>query len=134
MHQKSIEMLNRKKDPNYSVISGYVPNELIEQVKEVMRETRLTQNEALEHALRIWLSSRKKIKDIHQLVEENLEALAADGFSREMLKSIIDRKMLPTAPDFVKIIAVLELGEQEAKQIWDATYTRSVNNEFAKPS
>lgn len=52
----------KRDDPNYSQVSGFVPKELALQFKATCTLQEVTQSEALETALRLWLEQVKKGK------------------------------------------------------------------------
>ncbi len=126
--------LNKKTDPRYKSISGYIPVEMLERIKEVMQETGLDQNEALESAFKTWLGDADEAKDIKELVSKNYETLKEKGFSEAKLNQIKDGEMLPTTPDFARIIELLDLEEYKARRVWNATYSREFENERDKSS
>ena len=53
---------DRKRDPNFKSISGFIPAELSLKIKEKMKERGLTQNELLEEACHMWLTGSSQFK------------------------------------------------------------------------
>lgn len=52
----------KRDDPNYAQVSGFVPKELALQFKATCTLQEVTQSEALEKAIKIWLEQVKKGK------------------------------------------------------------------------
>ena len=58
-----IQMVDRKRDPNYGQVNIYIPKTLIKRFKKVCVDLELNQSEAGEQALLEWLDS-KELGDI----------------------------------------------------------------------
>ena len=54
--------MTRRNDPDYLQISGYVPKEIGKQFKMKCLDMEITQTEALEQALQLWVKSLEKPK------------------------------------------------------------------------
>lgn len=52
----------KRDDPKYSQVSGFVPKELALQFKATCTLQEVTQSEAIEDALKLWLEQVKKRK------------------------------------------------------------------------
>ena len=134
---KKLEMPDRRRDPGYKNISGYVTLDVFNRVKQKALEHGLKTSEALEEALLVWLGdiqpSQPKAKDVYDLVAQNLEVLKSD-FDEEKLNQIIQKEFLPTPADFSRITEILGLDEVEARRIWNATYTMNKNYESINTS
>jgi len=61
---------------------------------------------------------------IHELVRQNINKLRRHTGIKN-LKQIGDGEVLPTAVDFAKIVALLEIPEEEQKTIWQNTFNPS---------
>ncbi|MGB3204731.1 MAG: hypothetical protein WBB28_07085 [Crinalium sp.] len=62
-HQPISNSLVIKRDsPNYAQVSGYVPKELALRFKILCTSEEISQSEALEEAVAIWIEKREKLK------------------------------------------------------------------------
>jgi hypothetical protein len=53
-------LATKRDDPNYSQVSGYIPKEIALRFKVACTEQEITQSEALEEAVLLWLEKRLK--------------------------------------------------------------------------
>lgn len=130
---KRQNMADRKRDPRFGNVTGYIPKELVSRFKEAMRSRGLTQHEAIEAAIRNWLGDETS-NDIHELVANNFDTLVTEGMDKKKLNAIARKEFLPTPQDFGRIIGILELEEEKAHEIWNKTYCRKEDHEFIKSS
>ena len=120
-------MADRKRGGNYKHIGGYIAPEVISRFKQAARDRDLSQNEAMEEALLMWIERDAGIpKDIHDYVARNLDKLRDSGV--KSLAAIAKREALPTKPDFCKIAAALGIEAEEKRQLWELTYTQATDN------
>lgn len=116
-------MADRRRNPEYKNLSGYLPIELISQVKEIAHTRNITQSEALEQALIAWVAeANSPPKDIYELVAQNLGTLKESGIAPTNLTAIARKEVMPTPVDFCKIVGILKLEEEEQKRLWNRTY------------
>lgn len=122
MCQQIILMADRRRSGDYKHIGGYVAPELIDRFKQAVSERGMSQSEAMEEALLMWIEKEYVLppKDIHELVARNLELLRDSGV--KSLTAIAKREALPTRPDFCKIAAALGLPDEEKKRLWELAY------------
>lgn len=50
----------RRADPSYSQVSGYLPKELVIRFKVVCTQKEISQTDALEKAIALWLEQNEK--------------------------------------------------------------------------
>ena len=126
-------MTGRKNDPNYKVISGYVPKDLAQRVRQVAKERGITLHKFLEEASIMWLRGgiNPEPGTIFELVAHNLSQLKKSGIEPTHLNAIARGEVLPTLTDFHKITSILKLSDQEKQQLWDSTYKlkSEINND-----
>lgn len=117
-------MTDKKSDPNYKVISGYVPKDLAERVRQTAKERGITLHQFLEEASIMWLSGgiNPKPGTVFELVAHNLSKLKKSGITPTHLNAIARGEVLPTLTDFCKITSVLKLSDEEKQRLWDSTY------------
>ena len=116
-------MKDRKNDPNYKSISGFIPSDLSERIKKQRTSLGLTQNELLEEACYMWLHGQlPKPKNIHELVARNLSLLKDSGLTSGNLNAIAKGQVLPTRADFCEILTCLDVPEDERQRLWELAY------------
>ena len=116
-------MTDRRRDPNYKPLTAYIHANLINQIKKIIKQRGLTQNEAVEQALLQWAAEDiPSPKTIFELVARNLQALQETGINQTYLNAIARGEILPTPADFRKITSTLEIEESEKRKLWDTTY------------
>ena len=117
-------MTERKKDPRYKHISGYIPVEIADRVREIVRQRGITLNEFQEEAALMWLSGEVAQKEttIFEVVARNLSKLKDSGIITTNLNAIAKGEVLPTFNDFSKITSALKLDDKEKQRLWDLTY------------
>lgn len=117
-------MTDRKSDPNYKVISGYVPAYLAQRVRQVAKERGITLHQFLEEASIMWLSGgiHPTPGTIFELVARNLHKLKESEITQTHLNAIARGEVLPTLTDFHKITSILKLSDEEKQRLWDSTY------------
>jgi hypothetical protein len=54
------DFVNRRNDPNYAQVSGYINKDLAMQFKIACTATEVSQTDALEEAVALWLEKQKK--------------------------------------------------------------------------
>jgi hypothetical protein len=54
------DFVNRRSDPNYAQVSGYIDKNLAMQFKITCTATEVSQTDALEEAVALWLEKQKK--------------------------------------------------------------------------
>lgn len=117
-------MTDRRRNSQFKNVTGYLPAYLVDRFKREVSERRLTQSEAIEEAIKKWLSyvPSENPEDIHDLVARNLRTLEENGFKASQIKAIAKGEVLPTAVDFCKITSLLEVSEDEKKRLWKLAY------------
>ena len=58
-----VQMVDRKRDPNYGQVNLYIPKALIKRFKKVCVDLELNQSEGGEQALIKWLEIQEKEKE-----------------------------------------------------------------------
>ena len=123
-------MKDRKRDPSFKSISGFIPAELSAKIKQKMKERGLTQSELLEEACHMWLTGDlPKPKNIHELVARNLSLLKDIGVDQKTLVAIAEGKALPTRVDFCAILTAMELPKEERERLWRQAYGSDMQKE-----
>lgn len=126
-------MVDRRRNESYKNISGYILISLIEKVKMIARGKGITQNEALEKALELWVKENEKEPDsIHELVALNIKKLEQIGIPKEKLIAIARGGLLPTQPDFCEIVTALEVSIDLKEKLWRKAYGRKDFNNDEK--
>lgn len=126
-------MVDRRRNKNYKNISGYILISLIEKVKMIAQAKGITQNEALEEALELWVKENEKEPDsIHELVALNIKKLEQIGIPKEKLIAIARGGLLPTQPDFCEIVTALEISIDLKEKLWCKAYGRNDCNNDGK--
>ena len=89
-------MTDRKSDPNYKVISGYVPAYLAQRVRQVAKERGITLHQFLEEASIMWLGGgiHPTPGTIFELVARNLHKLKESEITQTHLNAIASRMPL----------------------------------------
>lgn len=57
----SSDLVTKRDDPNYAQVSGYVPKELALRFKVLCTSEEVSQSEALEEALALWIQKRENL-------------------------------------------------------------------------
>ena len=57
------DSVSRRKDPNYAQVSGYINKDLAMQFKIACTATEVSQTDALEEAVALWLEKQKQAGD-----------------------------------------------------------------------
>lgn len=57
----SSDLVTKRDDPNYAQVSGYVPKELALRFKVLCTSEEVSQSEALEEALTLWIQKRENL-------------------------------------------------------------------------
>ena len=123
-------MKDRKRDPSFKSISGFIPADLSAKIKQKMKEQGLTQSELLEEACHMWLTGYlPKPKNIHELVARNLNLLKDIGVDQKTLIAIAQGKVLPTKVDCCAILTTMKLSKQEKEYLWHQTYGSEMQKE-----
>ena len=125
-------MSDRRRSNRYRSLTVYLPNELVDLVKEEVSHAEITQSEMLENALNFYFKELKNRtpQTIHELVALNLKKLKEVGFKPEDLLSIARGGLLPTQPDFYEIVTVLEVPKEVKENLWRKAYgNNSCNND-----
>ncbi len=52
--------MGRREDPNYAQVSGYINKDLVMQFKIACTASEISQTDALEEAIALWLKERNK--------------------------------------------------------------------------
>ena len=126
-------MVDRRRNENYKNISGYILISLIEKVKMIARAKGISQNDALEKALELWVENYEKEPDtIHKLVALNIKKLEQIGIPKEKLIAIARGGLLPTQPDFCEIVTALEISIDLKEKLWHKAYGRNDCNNDEK--
>ncbi len=62
MNAKELDLMagGKRDDPNYAQVSGYVPKKLALEFKIACTADEISQSEALEQAMTLWLGNRTK--------------------------------------------------------------------------
>lgn len=55
-------LMGRRDDPNYSQVSGYINKGLVLKFKIACTQSEISQTDALEEAIALWLESKNKSK------------------------------------------------------------------------
>lgn len=56
------DLVTKRDDPNYAQVSGYVPKELALRFKILCTSEELSQSEALEEAIALWMQKKENSK------------------------------------------------------------------------
>ena len=81
-------MSDKKRDPNYKVLAGYVPQELAARVRAEVKERKTTLNDFLEEASLLWLTGAVPgAGTISELVTQNFSILKKAGISATNLSA-----------------------------------------------
>jgi hypothetical protein len=59
----SINLVTKRDDPNYAQVSGYVPKELARKFKVLCTSEEISQSEALEEAVMLWLREKEALSE-----------------------------------------------------------------------
>ncbi|MEO0837434.1 MAG: ribbon-helix-helix domain-containing protein [Cyanobacteria bacterium J06643_5] len=117
-------MTDRRRNPEFKNVTAYLPVDLATRFKREIKQRRLTQNEAIEEAIKKWLDYEppEQPENIHDLVGRNLQILEEKGFKPTKIKAIAKGEVLPTAVDFCQITSLLGVPEDEKKRLWKLAY------------
>lgn len=55
----SVNLVTKRDDPNYAQVSGYIPKELARKFKTLCTFEEISQSEALEEAVMLWLREKE---------------------------------------------------------------------------
>jgi hypothetical protein len=55
-------LVTKRDDPNYAQVSGYVPKELALRFKVLCTSEEMSQSEALEEAIALWMQRKEDLK------------------------------------------------------------------------
>lgn len=123
-------MADKKTDPNYKILSGYVPIDLANRVRKAVKERGITLHEFQEEAALMWLTGEgpPRRQTIFELVARNLPKLKESGITANNLNAIAKGEVLPTVADFCKITSVLKLEDTEKQRLWEETYKLKTND------
>jgi hypothetical protein len=58
----SSDLVTKRDDPNYAQVSGYVPKELALRFKVLCTSEEMSQSEALEEAISLWMQKKEDSK------------------------------------------------------------------------
>jgi hypothetical protein len=56
------DLVTKRDDPNYAQVSGYVPKELALRFKVLCTSEEMSQSEALEEAIALWMQRKEDLK------------------------------------------------------------------------
>ena len=56
------DLVTKRDDPNYAQVSGYVPKELALRFKVLCTSEEMSQSEALEEAIALWMQKKEDLK------------------------------------------------------------------------
>ncbi len=117
-------MSDRRRSDEYRSLTVYLPNQLVDRVKDHAKKSVISQNEIVEQALYFYYEdlAHRKPETIHQLVAFNLEKLKEAGFKAANLLAIARGELLPTRVDFCEILTRLEVPKEERKRLWSKAY------------
>ena len=65
----SSDLVTKRDDPNYAQVSGYVPKELALRFKVLCTSEEMSQSEALEEAIALWMQRKEDLKRNEQDAE-----------------------------------------------------------------
>ncbi len=116
-------MTDRRRDPEYKNVTGYIPVKMLNNFKQEVQERKLTLNEAIEEAIAMWMSATpQEPETIHELVAQNIKVLEESGLPLKNLKLIARGEVLPTRTDFCAIITALKVPNNKKKSLWEKAF------------
>ncbi|MBD2130711.1 hypothetical protein NDI39_10060 [Microcoleus sp. ZQ-A2] len=123
-----IAVVTKRKDPNYALISGYVPKDLAIQFKVACAANQLEHGVGVEKALELWLQSQgyalkpepqtsEKPETFTDLVQQNYFALMNLGKINHARLNELSFGQKPNATELKLIASVLELNSEDLEKL-----------------